>query len=72
MDIQDQKIVNHIFNQTNRAEFEVVIEESKAEIKEAEVKTEPKEDKLKCEVCGFIAKSSFGLSIHQNKHKGGK
>jgi hypothetical protein len=34
-----------------------------------ETKKEPKEENLKCDVCGFVAKSEFGLTVHKRKHK---
>ena len=38
------------------------------------VEEEPKEKikeevNLKCDVCGFVAKSEFGLTVHKRKHK---
>lgn len=46
-DIQDQAVINYIFSLSNRAEFEVVMEEPKPETKpeiKEEVKEEPKEE----------------------------
>lgn len=40
-------------------------------VKAEEVKEEGKKEatNLKCDVCGFVAKSEFGLTVHKRKHK---
>lgn len=62
-DIQDKNIINYIFGLPNRAEFEVVMPE-----KEIQEKLIEKNNPLECEICGFIAKSEFGISVHKRKH----
>lgn len=68
LNIKEQEIINYIFSLSNRAEFEVVMEDIKvSEINPIvkEIESEP----FKCTVCGFIAKSEYGLKVHSRKHK---
>lgn len=49
------------------------VEENKPEIPVEKKEPEQVTDDTLCSICGFKARSSYGLSIHKKaKHKGGK
>ena len=57
--------------QTNEFIPAPIAEEKKPSPEPEEVKPKPKEksDKVVCDICGFKARSPYGLVVHSRKHK---